>query len=710
MDDKGFIFTLDVSLALIVVVVLTASIMVYTLLPAYQGEDHQHLEALADSALEVMAQNGELRAISAKYASGNATLIAQADAELNSTLNSLIPQGIGYRITVGKGTGVRSVENSTGTRNLLTRNDVVTKVKVISAPQEGWMGRAYYKLEHVEFTDQNDTAVTTLWNFHNWLQNYKDAAGPWGNQLNVYRYWGGTTSSSQTPVPIAFNVPSSGTINWAKVLIGASDTGHNENRNTVYNAYNVTFVLNSIKNVINSSNFVSLYNGNGRYMFNYLGTYPGTKLKNGNNTFYLNYSAYSSQNMPWFGLIGSYMNTYEVPQGVIMDTANSTDISGVGNPNNAIIYNLNTGTLQTTAGRSITFSNYLGHDYDVSKPFTLTNVPKIGNNGASGTGAAVATTMDVNYPDNTYLYDSFVVVNTYGGVDGALIEVKDASGKWNTVFDSYDTVYSSRSGTDGGYGNIPGIVNIKDYLRAGHNTVRVTVWDDANGQDYDLVGLINCYSKITYSGLPIRWDCIPFDSYQYNYGTASQSKSFTVDNETDNQAEEALLFVGTGIDTRNITVKLSNGTYTKTIYAGSVPYYLDLGDLDRKATPYILTDVDADGNLTIKSGTYTLTLAITPGLAYESGDGGSSPPTYGSYANPEIFSGTRIDIIYPKFLTNIWSNSYANNANDAKNLAKQALIRNLTGYTVDQNSIKTEALWTGDMPTSTPVRLDLWKE
>ena len=706
MDDKGFIFTLDASLALIIVVVITASVMAYTFIPAYQGQDHQHLEALADSALEVMEQNGELRAISAKYASGNATLIAQADAELNSTLNSLIPQGIGYKIIVGDGASAHTVENSSGTRNLLTRNDVVTKVKVISAPQEGWMGRAYYKLEHVEFTDQNDTAVTTLWNFHNWLTNFD----PWGDSgtLNTYKYWGGKNSASQTAVPINFTVPSNGTINWAKFLIGAADKGHTGTRGTVYTAYDASFVLNGIANNIGSDQFYNLYNGNTWHMFNYLGNISGTGLFNGNNSFYLKYTAYSSQNMPWFGLIGSYENTYKVPEGVLVDTSNATDIAGVGNPNSgkSLKYDLDTGITTSTTSHSIAFTSYLGHDYTYSTtPFTLTGITNTG-----GDGSAVATTMDVYYPSNTYLYDSFVVVNAFGGVDGALIEVKDANGNWHTAFDSYDSAYTSRS--DGGYGNIPGIVNIKDYLRAGHNTVRVTIWDDANtgSQDYDLVGITDCYSKITYSGLPIRWDCIPFNSYQYNYGTASQSQTFTVDNETDNQAEEALLFIGTGIDTRNITVKLSNGTYTKTLYTGSVPYYLDLGTLDRKATPYILTDNDSDGNLTIRSGTYTLTLAITPGLAYESGDGASSPPNYGSYANPEIFSGTRIDVIYPKFLTNVWANSYASSATEAKQLAKEALVKNLTGYTVDQDDIKTEALWTGDMPTSTPIRLELWKE
>lgn len=709
MDDKGFIFTIDASLALIVVFVLTASIVAYGALPVYQGQEHQHLEALASSALEILEQNGELRYDAVAYASGNSTLILEADNRLNSSLGTLIPEGIAYRITVGSSPNAHVVQNTTGTRNLLTSNDIVTKVKVISGPQEGWMGRAYYKLEHVEFRNQTDTTITTLWNFHNYLQNF----GPWGNRLDNYNYWGGTNPTGYNPppqsaVPIKFNVPSSGTINWGKFLLGSADAGHTVNRRTVYSGFNANLLLNTVHNYnINSANFDPLYTGSSYHMFNYLGNIPATDLINGNNTFYLDFDAYSSQKLPWFALIGSYQTTIRVPQGVITDTANCTDIAGVGHPTtgNSLTYDLNTGTVTSTTSRSITLGNYEGHDYNVNTPFALTNIPKI-NSGSSGPGSAVARTMDVYYPNGMLLYDSYVVINAFGGVDGALVEVKDAEGNWHTVFNSYDFTYRN----DGGYGNIPGILNIKDYLREGHNTVRVTIWDDSINGDYDLVGLTSCYAKITYSGLPIRWDTIPFDSYQYNYGTASQSKTFSVTNESDNKAQEALLFVGTGIDTRNITVTINNGTYTKQIYKGAVPYVLDLGTLDRQTTPYVLTETDEDGNVTIKGGTYTLTLTVTPGLAYESGDGSTSPPSYGGYANPEIFSGTRISIIYPKFLANIWANAYANSPEDAKELAKDRLIANLTGYTINRDNIKAEAIWTGDMPNAVPVRLELWKQ
>ena len=60
-----------------------------------------------------------------------------------------------------------------------------------------------------------------------------------------------------------------------------------------------------------------------------------------------------------------------------------------------------------------------------------------------------------------------------------------------------------------------------------------------------------------------------------------------------------------------------------------------------------------------------MTVKVTPSLAYESGDGASSPPAYGSTGDPSMFSGTRISVIYPKFLQNVWATGFANNPLDA---------------------------------------------
>ncbi len=76
-----------------------------------------------------------------------------------------------------------------------------------------------------------------------------------------------------------------------------------------------------------------------------------------------------------------------------------------------------------------------------------------------------------------------------------------------------------------------------------------------------------------------------------------------------------------------------------------------MGDLDAAATQstHIMTTIVGNGS-SLKPGTYTLTVSVTPSFAYESGDGASSPLAYGYCGDPIIFSGTRISIIYPKFL------------------------------------------------------------
>ncbi len=186
MDEEGFIFTTDATLALVVMIVFTASIVSYGLLPIYQGQNHQHLEALADSALETMDQNGIIRTAAVQYSSGN---ISGAQSTLNSSLAVVIPDNVGYSFTMTLPSGDQTV---TDTNGVLTSNDVVTKVKVVSGPQQGWMGRAYYKQDQVLFQTINSTSVTTLWNFHNYLKNFS----PWSSGLNTYKYWGGSSNNN----------------------------------------------------------------------------------------------------------------------------------------------------------------------------------------------------------------------------------------------------------------------------------------------------------------------------------------------------------------------------------------------------------------------------------------------------------------------------------------------------------------------------------
>lgn len=689
MDDKGFIFTADAVLGLIIVFLLTASIVTYAMLPIYEGQDHQHLEALADSILETMEASGTLRSATVDYYSNNPN---QAESDLRTSLNMLVPYGIGYKLTVGDNPPV------TDDRGLATATDVVTKVKVISGPEEGWMGRAYYKIENVSFTTVNQNTTTTVWNFHNYLTNFQ----PWNGGLDDYTYWG-ITSNYQNPQNIEFSVPTTGTINNVMVLFGSTyDSSSGTARAT-----NTSFFLNGVlRENIDPNEFLYLFTNNNRRFYNNKSVINPNYFNPGLNNFYLRFnSASSNNNMPWYSIIANYTTTLNVAEGILFNDSRFDDRAGVGRPqgSTSLRFDLDTGTTSNTPGRTINWNTQGTSDFDVSTPFSLTNIPGKGGDP----GSAVASTTNIYVPPGTRLFDAYVVVNAYGAVDGAIVQVKPEGGTWQTIFTSFGG-YTGRS--DGGYGNLPGIISLhdsndisKDYLRAGNNQVRIIVWDDVPGGDYDLVGLENCYASITYSSLPIKWDTTTFDSYQSTGDTYTQTKPFTIESG----AENVYLFMGVGLDTRSVRVRVNNSE----IYNGPPQYALNLEEYD---TNDIFSTV-VNGKRVLKRGDYNLEVRVTPSRAFESGDFGgtrTSSPSYTSYANPEIFSGTRIGVLYPQFLANMWSVSFASDPDVAKADARERLIQNVTaqGFTVDESLIKLEALYSGDVPNAVPVRLELWKK
>jgi hypothetical protein len=697
MDEKGFIFTADAVLGLVVVFILTASIVIYAMLPIFQGQDHQHLEALADSTLEVMEQTGTLRVATVEYSNNQS---AQAVSDLQSSLNMLIPLGIGYKITVGNNPPV------TDTRGIATSTDVVTKVKVISGPQEGWMGRSYYKIEQVNFTTVNQTTVTTVWNFHNYLSNF----APWNGGLNTYKYWGGSSGSSQTAKNITFYIPSTGPINGIMVLKGSASSA-----STPAAANTSLFLNGNLVETINPANFQYLYTGTTYAIYNNKTNLTPSLVNSGNNTFYLRFnSAASTNNMPWFSILANYTTTLNVPQGIVFDSPRFYDIAGVGRPTTSLVYNLDNGALTNVTGRSVTWSYLSTNDYDLSTPFSITGIP--GKSG-SGIGSAVGSVSYVYLPNNTRLFDAYTVVNAFGGVDGCVVQVKPEGGTWQTVFSSFDSAASQTDRSDGGYGFLPGVIslhdtynNTRDYLRAGNNTVRIIIWDDVPGGDYDLVGLENCYTTIAYSQLPIRWDTTTFDSVQSSASTQTQSKSFSIDQGGQN----AYLFMGVGLDTRNVAVTVRNSSGSSAqIYSGPSTYALNMSQYD---TTSIFTTL-VNGTRVLKTGNYTLNITVTPSAAYESGDyggsGSTNPVSYSNVANPDIFTGTRIGILYPQFLSNAWSSAFASTPDAAKAASVIELVNKLASLNiiVSPNStlIKSEALYSGDVPNSIPIRLELWK-
>lgn len=717
MDDKGFIFTADATLALVVVIVFTVTVVSYIMLPMYMGQEHQHLEALADSALQVMEQDGTLDYASVTAVSNSSTATSDSQEILSQSIENLIPNGIGYRLTINPGTPV-SVERNTSTNvSYWVSKDTVTRVRVISGPQEGWWGRAWFKSEPVEFTNQQINLTTTSWMFHNWLTNFS----PWSGSGNLrsYPYWGkGSTAQS-----IQFAIPEGATILESRYLQGSSTSQmvwydqwgnrHYGPMPTVNSSFGTKTYINPSSGypalVANSTQFTFLnqrVNSN-EFMYNYQGNIPVNYLSAGLNNFYVNFVTNSSYdyNMPWFSILSTYTTDITVPINVSTEKIPFQNAAGLAKNSNAsdgiygINYTLDTGqktNLYTL--RSISWSSMLNHDniYSDGVPFVITGV-----NGGSEAGSAVSVVKDVYIPADNNILDAYVVVNSWGAVDNTLVEVwDDQSNTWRTVFCSFDVeqpVGSNNwvyySGRDDGYGNLPGIIYIGKELRQGAlNKVRITTWDNVPSSDYDLVGLEDSYIMLSTSEYKIKWDTYPFDSYQDTDNNYAQTKSFTLTEDS----QKAMLFLGVGLNTRSIRIDYGNN---QILYQGSVvPFSLDLAALDaQKGFHKITTTNSTATNYTLVPGNYPLRVTVTgPSNYWESGDWNG---------NAAIFSGTRIAVINPQ-IQNEWSTGMGISADEAM----QNATANLLDKYPEAQNIHTSALYAGKAPNAVTVRLELWKQ
>ncbi len=721
MDEKGFIFTTDSILALAVVIVFTASIMTYFYAPIYMGSDHQHLEALADSALNVMEQDGTLTNAAAEAYKGNTT---GAEYILNSRLRMLIPGDIAYNLTLTSSRTV-SVQND---RGMYYSRDTATKVRVLSIPKEGWMGRAWYKIEKFEFEDNQQNVTTTLWNFHNWLTNF----APWSNNngyLATVGKWGASSSSPYNAINIQFSYPNGATILGGKYLSGSCI----RNTSGSGSSFGTNLTVNTQVYQANANQYTFLYRRPSQNypMYNYQGNLNVSNLNLGVNNFNLKFLApvqnYIDNNrqghdMPWFSIIGNYTTSFPVPAGIIsqtfkfndgagmaVQTAQDLDGNGVANEYGRVYY-LNNGSVSSfTNLRRIAWGTFVKSNqptYQDGQPFVITGASGMSGTSVTPTKCAVSTTSTIYVPNGNVIFDAFTVINPYGGVDGALVEVNNGT-TWQTVFCSFDydgTAYSNGTDLGGdkdGYGNIPGIISIPTtYLSTGrNNTVRVTIWDDVPSSDYDLVGLVDGYTTVTYSALNIGWVNSYFRSFQDNDNSREETKAFSIDED----AKNAYLFVGVGLDSRHIQVRYPSGAI---LYdSDTIPYYLDLAALDAAGAHRITTANSTPSLYYLKPGNYQLKVTVTgppSNQQWQSGDWRS---------NAEIFSGTRISIIYPEVLRNVWTIDYNETASGAMNAARQQLINNMNITDPDIiNSIKTEALFTGDFPNQVPVRLSLWRQ
>lgn len=730
MDDRGFIFTADASLALIVLMIFSVSIAAYIMAPYFMGQDHQHLQALASDTLEIMEQDGTLSDAAVYYNQGN---ISEANKILNDRLSILIPQDTAYNLNMLG----HNVDNSS---RVLVATDRATAVRVISGPREGFMGRAWYKNEEVKFIDQQVNVTRTVWNFHNWLTNFY----PWSGGLYYNQYWGYGSSPSNIP----FSLPADAVFHNAYFLQGSSNQSATS-RNDL--SYGVTVNINGM-NYQNSTPFTALYDRSNNYgwVYNYRGNI--TNLQAGSNNFYVKFNYLTgrntyqgwqpySYNMPWFSIIANYTTTIKVPEGILnLEDTKFPDAAGLAvyvnsNQANVTTYDLNTGTTNNyLANRVMNWNDYVNNrntldNYDDGIPFVI-------DNGYQDRGSAVSVIKEFNIPNHPptdptgpppRIFDGYIDVNAYGAVDKALVEVWDSENtQWVTVFCSFDfdgikysaiAPYDNSPAGNNGYGNTPGTIYIGDKLHVGNNKVRITVWDNVPSNDYDLVGLVDSSVHVSYSFLPIKWDTYAFPSYQ---ASAGQTATFggDVNYPTNGQyftigpdATLLYLFVGASTTARGISVEVRNATngWVQIYNSNSIPYMIDLASLDAGSGAHRFTSGTAT-NYTLHQGSgYRVRVTLTAPYAWQSGDGASNPSTYG---NPAIFSGTRVAVIYPKFLENLWTTSYNNTAEAAKDQAKADLINILTqsGIYVNPDTILTEAIYTGNLPNAIPVRLDLWKE
>lgn len=712
MDEKGFIFTADASLALVVVIVFMVTVVSYTMLPVYMGQDHQHLEALADSALQTMEQDGTLRQASIMAVNNSPTADSDAANFLNESLKTLIPNGIGYRITMNPGNAV-SADNVGAPGTPLYSTNIVTRVRVISGPEEGWWGRAWYRSEPIEFTNKKINLTTTAWMFHNWLTNFPTWSGT-GLRTNLY--WGGGSK----PTNITFPIPSNATLLNASFIQGSAS----QRRYSGYTpqAFGTNTVVNGRPAIVtNPNNFTFL---NQRLdtnpiqrMFNYQGNIPISYLTTGDNNFHVQFLTDNKFNydMPWFSILTTYTTDITVPVNVENQTIPFQNAAGLA-VNRAVdlgagtgygrIYDLETGQVSNlNTRRTISWADMKGcdHQYSNGIPFVITNIP------GAASGSAVCVEQNFSVPSTSNILDAYVVVNSWGATDKTLVEVwSNDTSTWRTVFNSFDLDGKDYSDKSDGYGNLPGIIYIGNELRQGAtNKVRITTWDDVPSSDYDLVGLQDCFTVLFTSDFKIKWDTYPYNSHQASGNTEIQDQTFILTNES----QKAMLFLATGLNTRNIRV-----TYADTgqeLYNGPATFSIDLASIDAQKKYYkITTEGSTATDYTLVPGTYKLRVTVTgPRYAWESGDDNYNSRAYGIAS---IFSGTRIVVINPQ-VQNEWSDGMGPNPQMAIQNAtwqlNESYKRSHNGNPIPPTiPIYTSALYTGNTPNSVPIRLELWKE
>lgn len=702
--SKGFIFTMDAVLTLLPIFIILASVSGIGGIDTIGSYRMLSSGRYAQDVLTVMERNDTLVNIGRNYqtgvARGDSALIAYSQNLLNSSLNKTIPPYMGYNATVTTPRGTFSVASGGE-----PSGNIMSVWRTSMGPELGWAGSAWLAVRGANFTIINRTTTSTIWNFHNWLSVYYSFCADG---------WGGPSGSTN----ITISTPSNATLNDAYYYLGAKVASGNP--------YNVTFYLNggnaTSSNYPDDYTYLLTYGGddfyNSKMDLPFGTTNSSGVLGRGNNKMWLNFTADCSGNdeMPWFAIIANYTQTIPSPQSLEIEIFNLPNAEGATDESTTVTWDDNDATW---ASRVDAYSDGTPYKLLTSESF-------------DAEGNAITVFKNFSIPAGVTVLDGTIDLNLVGAVDATRVEVFDSSAsQWVTVFNSFDingidyTDVDYDVGFDNlkGYGNLPGKLNIDPSLLSpgsDSNSVRVTLWDYYPDPDY--AGIIDSTILITYSPFSIDWDNFAFNSHQSSSFDYTQDRDFDINTG----AKEALLFVGVGIDTRKVVVSIMNATSSPvTLYNSTViPYMLNLAELDAglPASQRILTtDTSTPSDYILEEGSYTTRVRVLSAQdaaennAWESGDrddAGGALSTQES--NAEIFSGTKVTVLYPEFIAMLTTESYNATAAEAEDEARNLLSEQLLTYNLtmaaNSSEIFSKVNWVSGEPSIAFVELKIWYE
>ncbi len=152
MNSRGFVFTLDAIIALILVVsVFTISLGMMSFKPAHPSESYEQLHYLAQDSMTALDESTILDQIGNFWATGNCSspndnsYCLQAKELADAHLSKILPKNVGYRLRFGNyiittsGSSRPDINNS----GIVAIGSRILSGKETGKPVEGYVARAY---------------------------------------------------------------------------------------------------------------------------------------------------------------------------------------------------------------------------------------------------------------------------------------------------------------------------------------------------------------------------------------------------------------------------------------------------------------------------------------------------------------------------------------------------------------------------------------